>query len=72
MITDTEIKIKGFRVLLEALGEVEAERFISLIMKEPFDYTKWQRNLLNDKTVSEISGSAMRMRREAEESERKQ
>ena len=72
MITDTEIKIKGFRVLLEALGEIEAERFISLIMKEPFDYTKWQRNLLNDKTVSEISGSAMRLRRAAEESERKQ
>jgi hypothetical protein len=71
MITDTEIKIKGFRVLIEALGEIEAERFISLIMKEPFDYTKWQRNLLKDKTVSEISGSAMRLRREAEESERK-
>jgi hypothetical protein len=71
MITDTEIKIKGFRILLEALGEIEAERFISLILKEPFDYTKWQRNLLMDKTVSEISGSAMRLRREAEESERK-
>jgi hypothetical protein len=71
MITDTELKIKGFRVLLEALGEIEAERFISLIMQEPFDYTKWQRNLLMDKTVSEISSSAMRMRREAEASEKK-
>jgi hypothetical protein len=28
MITDAEIKMKGFRVLLESLGEVEAERFI--------------------------------------------
>ncbi len=72
MITDTEVKIKGFRVLLEALGEIEAERFISLVMKEPFDYTKWQRNLLMDKTVSEISSTAMRMRREAEASEKKQ
>ena len=61
MITDTEIKIKGVRALLESLGEAEAERFISLIMREPFDYTKWQRSLLMDKTVPEISGSAMRV-----------
>lgn len=72
MITDTETKIKGFRVLVEALGEIEAERFISLIMKEPFDYTKWQRNLLMDKTVAEISGAAMSMRKEAESRDKKQ
>lgn len=64
MITDTEIKIKGIRVLMESLGEVEAERFISLIMREPFDYTKWQRSLWTDKTVAEISSSAMRFRKE--------
>lgn len=63
MITDTELKIKGFRVLIESLGEVEAERFISLILREPFDYTKWQRSLWTDKTVAEISSSAMRLRR---------
>ena len=51
MITDTEIKVKGLRVLIESLGELEAERFISLMMREPFDYTKWQRSLLTDKTV---------------------
>lgn len=72
MITDTEIKIKGLRVLLEALGEVEAERFISLVMQEPFDYTKWQRALLIDKTVREISDSAMRLRREAGQTGTKQ
>jgi hypothetical protein len=62
MITDTEIKVKGLRVLIESLGELEAERFISLIMREPFDYTKWQRSLLTDKTVREISSSAKRLR----------
>lgn len=72
MITDTEIKIKGVRALLESLGEVEAERFISLMMREPFDYTKWQRSLLIDKTVPEISSSAMRLRREASLSQKKQ
>lgn len=64
MLTDTEIKIKGFRALLDSLGEVEAERFIALIMREPFDYTTWQRTLLLEKTVTEISSAAMRFRKE--------
>ena len=45
MMTDTELKIKGFNALVHTLGEVEAERFISLILREPFDYTKWQKHL---------------------------
>lgn len=71
MITDTEIKIKGFRALIESLGELEAERFIALIMREPFDYTKWQRSLLADKTVPEISRSAMRLRTKGRPNKRK-
>lgn len=66
MITDTEIKMKGIKALIETLGEVQAERFISLIMREPFDYTKWQRSLFEDKTVEEISSAAMRLRRNEE------
>ena len=45
MMTDTELKIKGFNALVDTLGQVEAERFISLILREPFDYTKWQKHL---------------------------
>ena len=33
MITDTEIRIKGVNALKESLGDVEAERFISLIQR---------------------------------------
>lgn len=62
MITDTEIRIKGINVLADALGDVDAERFIALIMREPFDYTKWQRKLWVEKTVDEISASAMKFR----------
>jgi hypothetical protein len=62
MTTDTEIKIKGIEALIDKLGEVHAERFISLIMREPFDYTKWQRNLWPDKSIEEISQAAMRSR----------
>jgi len=41
MITDTELKVKGLKVLLKELGKVKAERFIALIKKEAFDYTEW-------------------------------
>lgn len=41
MITDTEIKLKGLEVLINKLGRIKVERFVSLIMREPFDYTKW-------------------------------
>ena len=59
MLTDTEIKKKGFKVLIENLGDLDAEKFISLIIKEPFDYTKWQSNLWDSKSIEEISKSAM-------------
>ena len=62
MITDTEIKIKGFEVLVNTFGKVDAERFISLIMREPFDYTKWQRDLWEEKTVAQISRAASELR----------
>lgn len=65
MITDTEIRVRGVRVLMESLGEVEAERFIALMQREPFDYTRWQRTLWADKTVEEISNAAMRFVSEA-------
>ncbi len=40
MITVTEIKTKGLQVLTQYLGNIEAERFIALIQREPFDHTK--------------------------------
>jgi hypothetical protein len=62
MLTDTEIKTTGFRALVAALGDVEAEKFITLIRREPFDYTKWRQTLWPDKTVEEISQAAMKQR----------
>ena len=62
MITDTEIKIKGMRVLAENLGEVEAERFIALIQREAFDYTQWRQALDEDLSIEEISRKAMQLR----------
>ncbi|MEC4678865.1 MAG: hypothetical protein VST69_08955 [Nitrospirota bacterium] len=62
MMTDTEIKIKGLELLTKSLGDVEAERFIALILKEPFDYTKWRQGLHEDFSIEEISKKAMSLR----------
>ena len=59
MLTDTEIKRKGFRILIEKLGDVDAEKFISLINKEPFDYTQWQSTLWSNQTIDQVSEKAM-------------
>ena len=42
------LRIQGMKVLAESLGLVEAERFIALLRREPFDYTEWQRDLYRD------------------------
>jgi hypothetical protein len=54
MITDTVLKCKGMNVLSETLGLVDAERFISLILHEPFDYTEWQQCLYKNVSLEEF------------------
>jgi hypothetical protein len=48
MRNNTVLKNDGMRILAEQLGLVEAERFIALMRREPFDYTEWQRGLFKD------------------------
>ena len=62
MITDTEIKTKGLQVLTQHLGNVEAERFIALIQREPFDYTRWRQDMDEEFSLEEISRRAMAVR----------
>ncbi len=62
MMTDTEIRSKGLEILAKHLGDVEAERFIALIQREPFDYTKWRQGMDEDLSMEEIRGKAMAMR----------
>lgn len=61
MLTDTELKRKGLQILAQHLGNVEAERFVALIQREPFDYTKWRQEQEMDENLSleEISRRAM-------------
>jgi hypothetical protein len=54
MYNDTVLKCEGMRILAEQLGIVEAERFIVLMNREPFNYTEWQRDLYDDIPLDEF------------------
>jgi len=54
MRTDNVICLEAIDALLATLGSVDTERFISMIKRDTFDYTEWQRNLWNDKSIEEI------------------
>jgi len=53
---------KGLQILAKYLGDVEAERFIALIQREPFDYTKWRQGMDEDLSIEKISKKAMALR----------
>jgi hypothetical protein len=58
-MTDTLLKTRAMDVLVKNLGVVETERFITLVLKEPFDYTEWRNdNLHGDISVSELNQQA--------------
>jgi hypothetical protein len=57
--TDTELRTAGMRALNSALGPVQAERFVALMLREPFDYTDWQRSLWRNVGLRDLSAQAM-------------
>lgn len=63
MITDAELRLKGIRALAQSLGDIEAERFVALIQREPFDYTRWRQDKWTDMSIDEISEKAMSLRK---------
>ena len=55
------IEKKGIDALVRELGNVDAERFINLAIKEPFDYTEWrQNNIHDDISIKDLSKEAMK------------
>ena len=62
MMTDTEIRVKGVQILAQHLGDIEMERFIALIQREPFDYTEWRQTIESDRSIEDISKKAMDLR----------
>lgn len=50
---------KGMQCLTEKLGILEAEKFVYLLLSQPFDYTEWRKdNLCPGMSIDEISEAA--------------
>jgi hypothetical protein len=57
---------EGVNCLLDKLGSLETEIFISYFLREPFDYTKWRRNnLYENLSLSELNKKAAEFARES-------
>ena len=56
---DHDLCVKGLSVLIANLGNVEAERFVSLMNREAGDYTEWRRkHLYTEETVHSLAEKA--------------
>lgn len=64
MESTAEIMNRGMKCLMDQMGVIEAERFISVIIREKFDYTKWQRDYFDAKTPTAISEEASQYEKE--------
>ena len=54
MWRDNVLRVEAMKALLDTLGSVDAERFISMVKRDTFDYTEWQKKLWEGKTIEEI------------------
>jgi len=61
-MTDSQLKITAMNILVKNLGIVNAQRFISLVIKDKLDYTKWQSDLYSNKNVDEVFDSASKFK----------
>ena len=59
MVSNIEIMNQGMSCLLEKLGTVGTEQFISVIMREKFDYTKWQQQRFDNMSSEEFQNAAV-------------
>ncbi len=53
-MTEVQLRIDGMKALSDRLGMVDAERFISVLLREKFDYTEWRQTLWGNITVEKL------------------
>ena len=58
MKSDVIIKCEGMEALVNKLGMLEAERFVMLIKRDSFDYTRWREHLFDEMSLEELSRKA--------------
>ncbi len=60
MRTEAEIRIAGMQALINALGLVEAERFMVAVSRDRFNYTEWRRHGLPEMSLELLAQQANR------------
>jgi hypothetical protein len=59
MNSKVELMDIGMKYLIERLGLLDAERFISMIIREQSDYTKWRQHYFGEITSEEFHKAAI-------------
>ena len=57
--SNAEIMDMGINCLIEKLGTIEAEHFISVLLREKSDYTKWRQRYFADAQPDEFHNAAV-------------
>lgn len=57
-LNSVEIINKGMKCLLDAMGAVETEKFISVVLREKFNYTEWRKGYFDDMDAKEFNEQA--------------
>ena len=55
----SEVMSRGMECLVENMGIIDAEYFISVIIREKFDYTKWQREHFDHISAGKLHETAV-------------
>ena len=58
MVNAIDILDQGFACLVDNMGVIDAEYFISLIKRDDFDYTVWQREYFDRLKSGEFAAEA--------------
>ena len=58
-VSTTEIMDRGISCLIEKLGAIDTERFISVLIREKSDYTKWRQQYFSDVSSDDFHDAAV-------------
>ena len=65
-LADEALCAKGFTVLEDHLGPVDALRFFAFISREPFDYQRWRQQHFGAMSLAEILAQAEALSKRAQ------
>ena len=59
-----EVMERGMQCLIDGLGYIEAEQFITLVNRERFDYTEWRKRYFGNMSAEEFNDAAVQYAQE--------